>query len=257
MYNAVDAHTHLDFPAFDDDRQQVVDRARQAGVRDFVLAGANPDHWERLEQVASALGAARCLGVHPWWVAGRSSEQLAADMDAITLRDELDGIGETGLDWFRAPEEGPERAAQRAYFAAHVDLAHDLGLPLVLHIVRAHNEALGMLAALDVPAAGGLVHAWSAGPEPVDAAVELGLHLSFGTALTRSGAVREALKRVPDERLLLETDCPDQPLSGQTRGEPVHLVQIAEIAAEIRDTTPEALLTLTGDNARDLFPRLR
>ena len=252
LYNAVDAHTHLDFDAFESDRDAVVQRAREAGVTDFVIAGADPADWERVRRVADALEATCCLGIHPWWVAGRAPAQLDADLQRLDSFTELDGIGETGLDWFRAKSDD-ERAAQRAVFAAHIDLAHTRNLPLVLHVVRAHADALGMLAALDVPANGGLVHAWSAGPEWVEPALELGLHLSFGTDLARSEAAREALKEVPIERLLLETDCPDRPLAGFERGEPAHLVEIARIAAEIRDTSPDDLLARCGDNARALF----
>ena len=255
-HHYVDAHTHLDFPVFDADRDAILARARSAGVRGFVLAGADPADWDRLVETADALGAARCLGVHPWWAADRSPVQLDSDLERLTAAPALDGIGETGLDWARAPEEGSRRAAQRASFAAHIELAHARNLPLVLHIVRAYDEALGTLARADIPPAGGMIHSWSGASHHVEPAVELGLHLSFGASIHRSKRARDSLARVPDHRLLLETDCPDQPLTPQDRGEPLDLLQIARIAAEVRDTTAETLLALTGENARNLFPRL-
>jgi len=252
----VDAHTHLDFPVFEPDRDAIIARARAAGVTGYVLAGADPADWDRLVETADALGAACCLGVHPWWAADRSPDQLDSDLERLASTPGLDGIGETGLDWAKAPEEGSRRAAQRASFAAHIELSHARNLPLVLHIVRAHEEALGTLARADIPPAGGMIHGWSGAADHVEAAVELGLHLSFGASIHRSRRARESLARVPDHRLLLETDCPDQPLAGRDRGEPIDLLQIARIAAEVRDTTAETVLALTGENARNLFPLL-
>ncbi len=250
----MDAHTHLDFEAFDADRDAVLARARAAGVGGFVVAGADPASWARAHRVGRAIGAAVCLGLHPWWV--RTEAEARQAVARLADLPDLDGIGETGLDHARARRDD-ERAVQRAALAAHVELAHRRGLPLVLHVVRAHRDALGILAALDVPAAGGMVHGWSAGPEWVGPALDLGLHLSFGTDLLRSARVRDALRHVPDERLLLETDCPDRPIGGADRGEPAHLPHIAARAAEIRGTTASALLALCGDNARRLFPRLQ
>lgn len=253
-YNAVDAHTHLDFPAFDGDRDEVLARARASGVTGVVICGADPRDWDRVVTVARAVGARRCLGVHPWFVPDDEAALVAA-LDDLAGRPDLDGIGEIGLDWHRARQPAA-RGAQRAAFAAQLELAIDRELPVVLHVVRAHQEALGMLAALDLPAAGGMIHAWSGPPELVETAIELGLHLSFGGALERSVACQESLKLVPDHRLLLETDCPDQPLGGVERSEPAHLVEVARLAADLRGTTVDAVLDQCARNAQALFPRL-
>lgn len=253
-YNAIDAHTHLDFAAFDGDRADVMARARGMGVRGVVICGADPRDWDRVQQVAGEIGAARCLGVHPWFIPPEP-EGLEALLDDLANRADLDGIGEIGLDWYRARQEGPARAAQRAAFGLQLELAHERGLPVVVHLVRAHREGLGLLAARDVPAAGGMIHAWSGPPELVGTALDLGLHLSFGASLERSATCQESLRLVPDDRLLLETDCPDQPLGGVERGEPVHLIDVARLAADVRGTTVAALLDRCAVNAQALFPR--
>ena len=256
MYQAIDAHTHLDFPALSEDLDQVMARAAAVGIDGVVLAGANPEHWDRVARVSAHVGGALCLGVHPWWVADRGAEQLQKDLDHLADRDDLDGIGETGLDWIRAGSDADTRGLQQASLAAHVELAHHMALPLVLHIVRAHAEALSAIAALDLPARGGMVHAWSAGPEWVELALELGLYLSFGTDVARSAKVRAALAEVPLDRLLIETDCPDRPLPPHTIGQPHHLFEIAELVAKVHKCPTERIVQATAENARSLFPIL-
>jgi TatD DNase family protein len=104
----------------------------------------------------------------------------------------------------------------------------------VLHIVRAGPEALRVLRADGLPRAGGMVHGCSLAADLVPAYLALGLQLSFGSAITRSGRAAAALRAVPDDRLLLETDCPDQPLHPGTRGEPADLPSILAAAAALR-----------------------
>ena len=254
---AIDAHCHLDFPELERDLDEVIARARRAGVQGWVIAAANPDHWDRAASVAARGTAALCLGIHPWWVRERGEQQLQDDLGFLETIGALDGIGETGLDWARDRPDSDAGARQRASYAAHIELAHLRNLPVVLHVVRAHADALGMLSALDLPSRGGLVHAWSAGPEWVDPALELGLHLSFGTDLARSQRVREAAAEVPLDRLLIETDAPDRPLPPHTRGEPAHVLDVATLLAEVRGCDPAEILTATTENARSLFPALR
>jgi Tat protein secretion system quality control protein TatD with DNase activity len=99
-----------------------------------------------------------------------------------------------------------------------------------------------------------MVHSWSGAPEMVDRAVSLGLHLSFSASVTRSPRVAAAVRRVPGSRLLVETDCPDQPVSPGTRGEPSDLLEVARHVAALRGEAPERVLERAADAARDLFP---
>lgn len=241
-----DAHTHLDFPAFDGDRAQVMDRARAAGVDGWVIAGADPAHWPRVIATAAATGGIAVLGLHPWWVEKADVDAVLADLaDALTP----DGLGECGLDYARARRDA-DRDAQRKALRPQLALARERDVPVVLHCVRAYPDLLGILRRDGAPP--GMVHGWTGPPDLVRPFLDLGLYLSFGTAIARPGKARSAVAAVPDDRLLLETDAPDRPLSGD-RGEPADLVAIAAAAAKVRGGSAAEVLSVTGDNARRLF----
>ncbi len=225
-----DAHTHLDDPAFDLDRDAVLARAAAAGVTGFFLAGADPARWDGVRELALRLGQPWSLGIHPWWEPDTDVDAALARLAAVP---DLPAVGEIGLD-HRAAATPEARARQVQTLRAQLALARERGMPIVLHIVRAGPEALRVLRADGVPAAGGLVHGCSLHADLVPAYLALGLQLSFGAAITRSPRAAEAMRRVPDDRLLLETDCPDQPLHPGSRGEPADLPAIVAAAAAIR-----------------------
>jgi TatD DNase family protein len=253
---AIDAHTHLDDPAFDVDRADVLARARAVGVSGFVIAGAHPADWDRVVATAEALGAAWTLGVHPWHLVDLGPDAVRAWTEALASRPTPHGIGETGLDHARAKDEAARRL-QREAFRAHLALARERDVPVVLHVVRAYGTALDVIERDGLPARGGMIHAWSGAAELVPRAVRLGLMLSFGAVFTHSDRVAAALRVVPEHALLLETDCPDLPLVPGTRGEPADLVAVAAHAAPLRGRTARELLDVATANARRLFPALR
>lgn len=230
-------------------------------MRRWVLAAASPTDWEILEQCTQRLaqqpgcGAALCLGVHPWWVHEYTPQTLGTLIETLAEHEELDGIGETGLDFARARSD-ETRDLQRLAFQWHLELAHHRNLPLVLHIVRAMGNALAMVAALDLPAAGGMVHSWSGSPEMVEPAIALGLHISIGPSVLRTERVQASVPLVPLNRLLIETDCPDGRIPSQDFSEPAHLTTVAEAVAKIRGESVHAILEQTSRNAADLFPIL-
>ena len=246
---AFDAHNHLDFPAFDGDRQAVVARAHAAGINGWIIAGADPAHWGRIDAVAAQTGGVPCHGVHPWWILDLSDAAISQAIADLRTRP-TSGIGETGLDWFRA-EATQDRHRQESAFRAHIDIAIDRSLPLVLHCVRAYPRLLDILE--ESGEVTGMIHSWSGPPELIDRAISLGLYVSFGATLTRSAAVRRSAAAVPDDHLLLETDAPDQAIQRDVRGEPLHLVQIAARMAALRKTDVTELLALTEVNAIRLF----
>ncbi|MCB9681632.1 MAG: TatD family hydrolase [Alphaproteobacteria bacterium] len=256
---SVDAHTHLDTAAFATDRDAVVDRAIAAGVHGVVIAAADPDDWDALVASAAALTrrlrVAWTLGVHPWWLADLDDARADALVAALRDRPTPHGIGETGLDHARATDDA-QRALQRRVFRDHLALARERDVPVVLHVVRAYPEALRVMEADGLPAAGGMVHAWSGHPDLVRRALRLGLRLSFGGPLGRSERLARAIVQVPDDALLLETDCPDQPVTPGTRGEPADLLAVATTAAALRAQPVDAVLAASAATATRLFPVL-
>lgn len=252
MTPGFDAHTHLDLPAFDADRDAVLARARAAGIGGAVIASADPVDWDRVQAVGEAHALPWVLGLHPWWGASMDDAAYSTWHEALAARATPWGIGETGLDHLRATTPDA-RARQVESLRFHLALARDRDVPVVLHVVRAYPEALRVIEADGLPRAGGMVHAWSGSADLVKRAVRLGLMLSFGGPLVRSERMQAALRATPDAHLLLESDAPDQPLTPGARGEPADVKRIAEVAAELRGVDADDLLAACGARARALF----
>ena len=245
-----DAHTHLDFPEFDRDREAIVERAKAAGVTQLLVAGADPINWSRILRISAQFDALCVLGIHPWWV--DKEAPLQDWLDELPEHLTPHGLGEIGLDFFRAKQEA-ERALQIELFRKQLSLARSRNIPIIVHCVRAHGPLLDILQSDGLPSRGGMIHGFGGSPEEADRAMKLGLYLSFGSVTYRSKMVQRALKRVPIASLLLETDCPGQHKLGKPRSEPADLVEVATFAAEIREASPSVLLHETGANARRLF----
>lgn len=256
-----DSHCHL-HDARVRDAAAALSRARAAGVRGFLLAGVDPDGWLDEERVAQGEdGVLLSVGLHPQRVAELQPAAASAMVAALAAR--LDdvrrppvaAVGEIGLD-----AVGPRRetlALQQAVFRQQLALARERDLPVCLHILRAHGHALEVLRRDRLPGRGGVVHSYSGAPELVPAYLALGLSLSFAGSITRQGSrrARAAVQRVPRERLLVETDAPDQtpwPLSGQPN-EPALLPLVVAAVAALRGETPGEVACYTEENAARLF----
>ncbi len=249
----VDAHCHLDFPAFDGDRDAVRARAREAGVAGLVVAGVRPADWPAQRALAGP-AVKWTAGLHPMCVAeGEDWEAAVAALpDAFAGADAAVGVGETGLDG----RFGDRLEAQTAAFRAHLAFARARDLPVVLHVVRAHGAALDVLRGDGVPRAGGMMHAFSGSAEVAEVCVDLGLHVSFAGPIVNANArkLRAAAARVPLDRLLVETDAPDQPLpDGPARNEPACVRRVAAAVAAARGEDEETVLRAAARNAAALF----
>ncbi|MBX3247093.1 MAG: TatD family hydrolase [Myxococcales bacterium] len=257
----IDAHCHLDFEAFDADRATVVARAKAAGVEAVVIPGVSPAQWRRAAALRiEGVSALVAVGWHPEYLASASDVPEAADeaADEAALTDAATrfgaaAIGECGLD--RRVEDRFPLSRQREVFEAHVRVARALALPLVLHVVRRDRAALDLLAPF-APLRG-MVHGFVGAPEVAREYLALGLHLSFGGGVTRPGArrARASAPIVPDDRLLVETDAPDQAPWGapSERNEPAFLGRIVAELARLRGTSEDAVAKQTAANARALF----
>jgi TatD DNase family protein len=245
-----DVHCHLQDDRFGGGLEVVLDRAEQAGVTHLVCCGTREEDWDAVLDLARRKPAViPSAGLHPWYAdqaAPGWQARLEAKFDAGAL------AGECGLDY---SEGRPPRELQEAVLRDQLALAISRDLPVSLHCVKASERLLAILAETGLPEAGGLVHAFSGPPEVARNFLELGLHLSFGGALTRPGAKRAAasLAMVREDRLLFETDAPDLAPEGVTGpNEPGHIHLVAEAASRLRgwDVT-----SLAYANARRLFGR--
>jgi TatD DNase family protein len=258
----IDTHCHLDAPEFDADRAEVLVRARAAGVTEVVVPAVGPDRWEALAAWAAATPGVRFgLGVHPQLLPALDPAGDAwrlERLDAALGRGGAVGVGECGLD---APSllEGEARWAtmerQVAVLRGHLRLARKHGLPVMLHCLRAHDALLALLAEEPLPA-GGVLHSYSGSAEQVPAYAAFGLHFAFAGPLTYERARRPALaaRAVPRDRLVLETDAPDQtPRPHRGRNEPAFLRETAAALARALGRTAAEVDALTSENARRLF----
>lgn len=253
----VDSHCHLDFAAFDSDRDRVVARSRAAGVSQFVIPGVAVGQWQRCADLcASTSGIYFAAGIHPWWL-GESAPQdqwqdrVLPTLEFMLARPACVAVGECGLD---AAIDTP-MALQLQALDWHLALAREHCLPVILHCVKAHNP---MLAALSRhPGVRGVVHAFSGSPELARQYWQKGFYLGVGGVVTypRAQKTRRALATVGSEALLLETDAPDMPLSGQQgmRNSPEQLPLVAAELAQLRSQTVEDIAVRTSANAAELF----
>lgn len=268
-----DSHCHLH-----DDRilavsDELFARAQQAGLSGLLLAGVDRDTWVHQDRLRNRFGSPTfsigvAYGVHPQMVPSLSETDITDQLAALSLAasgsfldrgvriGKPDAIGELGLD--AASEE--TRATldlQARVFRQQLALARDLDLPIVLHILRTHAQSLRILKQDGVPRAGGVVHSYSGSADLCADYLRLGLHISFAGGVTHDHAPKlwAALRAVPDDRLLVETDAPDQtPLALRpARCEPSFLPAILSVCASVRGQTSQQLATLTEQNARRLF----
>jgi TatD DNase family protein len=255
----VDSHAHIDGEDFDADRDEVVARARAAGVRAILNVGTGDPHSGVLERAAASAekyeDVFAAIGVHP-------HDARLFDEPAERRLSELLGrggrivaLGEIGLDYHY---DNSPREVQRAVFARQLRLAREAGLPVVIHSRDADDETAAILRAEYAGAArGGVMHCFGGGRRMAEEVLELGFLISFAGNVTFKNAepLREAARAVPLERLLVETDCPfltPVPFRGR-RNEPAYVVETARFVAGLKGVEPEEFGRVTSENFARLF----
>lgn len=237
----IDAHCHLDFPEFENRREQILARAAESGVRRLVIPGVRRQHWDRVMQTAAGLpGVFYCLGIHPWYVGEHVDEDVSVLEARLMAADSrCVGLGECGLDRLRG-----ELSAQIPWFEAQIDIAARLKRPLIIHSVRTHDEVHRILKTRKF---GGraLVHGFSGSYQQACKLVDLGCYIGVGGVITHSRArkTRDAIARLPVDSLVLETDAPDMAPEGVAKGgnSPHYLPMILEALAALRQAGRETL----------------
>ncbi|MCW4454058.1 TatD family hydrolase [Flavobacterium sp. MXW15] len=248
----IDSHCHLDAAEFDADRDQVVARARQAGVAAQVVPAVTAASWPGLREVCRIQpGLHPAYGLHPMFLAEHAPEHLPLLREWIE-RERPCAIGECGLDFFVAGLD-PER--QRHFFDGQLELARDYRLPLIVHARRAVEEVIAAIRR--VGGLRGVVHSFSGSPEQARQLWQLGFLIGLGGPLTypRANRLRRLAAEMPLEYLLLETDAPDQPdadIRGQ-RNEPARLPVVLRTVAALRGQPEAEIARATTANARRLF----
>lgn len=248
----IDAHCHLDFEAFDTDRQAMFERARDAGVGHFVVPGTTRQRWPAVIEIARREDVSLSLGLHPYFMHEHREEDLEELERMLDDHPDVVALGECGID-----ARFQETLDQQWWlFDAQLRIAKARRLPVVVHCVHANDKLAKRLRQLDLPA-GGLVHAFAGSPQQARRFNELGFLVGLGGATTydRAKRLHRAVASLPDDGFVLETDSPDMPLSGfqGERNEPARLTLVCECIARLRDQEVSRIAELTSDNARRLF----
>jgi TatD DNase family protein len=255
----VDSHCHLDFPEFAADLDGVVARAADAGVRTCVSIGTTMAKFPGVRAVAERFDNVWCsVGVHPH----EAKDELLDGPEWLieqTKHPKVVGIGESGLDYYynRSP-----RAPQEANFRAHIAAARETGLPLIVHTRDADPETVEILRdEMGKGAFPGLIHCFTGSRMLAEAAVEIGFSISVSGIATfkNSQGLRDIIKDVPLDRLLVETDAPflaPVPLRGKTN-EPSFVTHTAAMLAGLKGVELEMLADATTDNFFRLFTKVK
>ena len=255
----VDSHCHLDFPDFAPERDGVLARARQAGVGHFLTIGTGLARFAAVRAVAESAPDIDCtVGVHPH----DAKDEPLTGPDVLLKESEhakVVGFGESGLDYYY--NHSP-RAIQIANFRAHIAAARMAQLPLVVHTRDAEDDTIAILQ--EEMAAGvfnGLIHCFNGTARLARAALDLGFCISVSGIATfkKSQTLRDVIKEVPLDRLLVETDAPylaPQPVRGK-RNEPAFVVHTAAMLAELKSVNPDTLADATTANFFRLFAKAR
>lgn len=261
--NLVDIGINLGHDSFDHDREALVDRARAAGVSRFIITGTDLAGSTRALQLAGEHADFYCtVGVHPHHASDLDDDGVQALRELLAY-DKVVAVGECGLDFFRnfSPPDDQRRALER-----QLQLAIETGKPLFLHQRDAHVELMQRLGEhRQALTGGGVVHCFTAGAAELADVLEAGFHVGITGWLCdqrRGQALRDAVKDLPDDRFMVETDAPyllprtlpkDELRAAGRRNEPRFLPHIVQKLAELMDREPEEIARLSTANARRLF----
>jgi len=249
----VDSHCHLDDSKFDEDRDQTIERARAAGVERLLAigTGSGPPDLEAAMRLAERYDFIYAtIGVHPH-DAAKATEETFTRLRELADHPKVLAIGEIGLDYHY---DFSPRPVQQEVFARQLALAAEARKPIIIHTREAWEDTLAQITSLPH---GGIMHCFTGDPAQARQALDRGFHLSFGGVLTfpKAEIVREAARLTPDDRLLVETDCPylaPIPHRGK-RNEPAFMLATVNRLAEVRGSSPEAIAELTTRNFDRLF----
>ncbi|MDT8435652.1 MAG: TatD family hydrolase [Gemmatimonadota bacterium] len=246
-----DSHCHLTAAAFAGERAEALHRAAEAGVGELVTIASDPaDAAEAVRLARAHPGVHASAGLHPH-AAEALGDAALADLRRLLAEPEVVAVGETGLDFHY--DHAP-RGVQCESFEAHLELARETDLPVVVHSREAEEETAARIRA--APGVRGVLHCFTGSARLLEAGLEAGWYVSFSGIVTFRGFDgADLVRRVPDDRLLIETDSPylaPVPRRGR-RNEPALLVHTCAAVAALRGASTEDLAELTRRNARAFY----
>lgn len=256
-----DCHGHWTDPRVTEElRSQWLQDSLKNNLNLFMEAGVNPEGWQRqiLLQKQYPQNFKNAFGLHPYFVAENDEATCDEAMNELShILHSASGLGETGLDFREQYTQNGATDRQIVFFENQVQLAIASSKPLVLHVVRAHNEALRVLMVWEAEAVGGMVHAFNSSQEIAEQYLKMNFLISVGGAVTyeKNKKLREAVEAIPLDKLLLESDCPDQAPAGWIgeQNSPLSVLNVAKTVADIKQISADLVLEKTSENFRRLF----
>jgi len=252
----IDTHVHINFDVFEKDLKLLQDRWQEAGVIHLVHSCVEPEEFASIQKIADKFSELSfAVGLHPLDV-NKWTEDTAAQILKLASSDErVVAIGETGLDFYKADNQKQQEKA----LLAQLEIARKLNKPVIIHCREAAANLREIIADFwqKQSPLQGVMHCWGGTVEETNWFLDLGFYISFSGIVTFKSAksVQESAKIVPQERLLIETDCPflaPVPKRGK-RNEPAYVRYVAQYLAELRNTSIEEIAEQTTSNARRLF----
>lgn len=249
-----ESHAHYDDTAFDADREEILNQCREQGIETIINVSAS------LDSVKSTLALAEkypfiygAVGIHPDET-GELSEEAFAWLSEQCRHPKAVAVGEIGLDYYWDKEK---HELQKYWFRRQMELAKELGLPIIVHSREAAADTLEAVRAAHSPKLRGVIHCFSYGPELAGEYLDMGYYIGIGGVVTFKNAkkLKEVVKMLPLERILLETDCPylaPEPNRGK-RNTSLNLPYIAEAIGQLKEIEAKEVIRVTNENARTLY----
>ena len=253
----IDSHCHLDrldLTAYDGSLDAALDAARARGIGKFLCIGVDADNAPVVKKLAEKYSDVYCsVGIHPLDLTREKPTDLAWLAEAVD-HPRCVAIGETGLDYHYEPDMAEQ---QQTSFKVHLQAAHETGKPVIIHTRSARADTLALLAEADLPQTG-VLHCFTEDWDMARAALDMGYYISLSGIVTfrNAAALRDVAKRIPSDRLLVETDSPylaPVPHRGKPN-EPQFVCEVAAFLADLRGESLEALRETTTSNFHRLFP---
>jgi TatD DNase family protein len=249
----IDTHAHIDFNAFDDDRQEIIKRAIDTGVEYIIIPAVEPKDYLRLLELTSSQERLFCgMGVHPH--NANDANESVYDLIIENCRNsKVKAIGETGIDYFYdfSPKE-----VQQEVFRKHLQIAKQVNLPVIVHNREADEDVLDIIKSEQDGNLKGVLHCFSSPTETMKKALELRFNISFtGNITFKKSNLDEVVLNTPLDRIMLETDSPFMtpvPNRGK-RNEPANVKYVAQKIAEIKSISIDEVITMTSKTAKNLF----
>ncbi|MCK6255114.1 TatD family hydrolase [Fictibacillus sp. KIGAM418] len=249
-----DTHAHLNAIQFEEDLEEVIQRALDEGISHIVVVGFDRPTIKGAIKLADTYDFIyAAVGWHPVDAVDMTPEDLQW-IEELAAHPKVVALGEMGLDyhWDTSPED-----VQKDVFRQQIQLAKKVKLPIIIHNRDATQDVVDILKSEGAEEVGGIMHCYSGSLEVAKQCLDMNFYISFGGPVTFKNAKKpkEVAKEIPIDRLLIETDCPylsPHPLRGK-RNEPSYVKYVAEAIAELREMPLEDLVKKTSDNARQLF----